>query len=53
MALTADVLAVVGNVVVQGDSDRVGCRAVVAGQVKSERISNEVNAYPHCLVNGA
>jgi MmpS family membrane protein len=25
----------------------------VNGQVKAERISNEVNAYTHCLVKGA
>lgn len=42
-----------GNVVAQGDSNRIGCRIVVDGQVKAERISNEVNAYTHCLVQGA
>ena len=42
-----------GNVVAQGDSNSIGCRIVVNGQVKAERISNEVNAYPHCLVKGA
>jgi hypothetical protein len=42
-----------GNVVAQGDSNRIGCRIVVDGQVKAERISNEVNAYTHCLVKGA
>ncbi len=53
MALTASVPTVVGNVVAQGDSDSIGCRIVVDGQVKAERISNEVNAYTHCLVKGA
>jgi hypothetical protein len=42
-----------GNVVAQGDSNRIGCRIVVDGQFKAERISNEVNAYTHCLVKGA
>ncbi len=53
MTLTASAPAVVGNVVAQGDSDSIGCRIVVDGQIKSERISNEVNAYTHCLVRGA
>jgi hypothetical protein len=53
MALTANVQTVVGNVVAQGDSGSIGCRIVVDGQVKAERISNEVNAYTHCLVRGA
>ncbi len=53
MTLTANATTVVGNVVAQGDSDSIGCRIVVDGQVKSERISNEVNAYTHCLVKGA
>lgn len=53
ISLTANVTTVVGNVVAQGDSDSIGCRIVVDGQVKAERISNEVNAYTHCLVKGA
>jgi hypothetical protein len=51
--ITANVPAVMGNVVAQGDSNSIGCRIVVNGQVKAERISNEVNAYTHCLVKGA
>lgn len=53
MTLTARTPAVVGNVVAQGDSDSIGCRIVIDGRVKAERISNEVNAYTHCLVKGA
>ena len=53
LQITANVPAVVGNVVAQGDSNSIGCRIVVNGQVKAERISNEVNAYTHCLVKGA
>jgi hypothetical protein len=49
----ASMPAIIGNVVAQGDSDSIGCRIVVDGQVKAERISNEVNAYTHCLVKGA
>jgi hypothetical protein len=53
ISLTTNVPTVVGNVVAQGDSDSIGCRIVVDGQVKAERISNEVNAFTHCLVKGA
>jgi Mycobacterium membrane protein len=53
LQISANLPAVVGNVVAQGDSTSIGCRIVVNGQVKAERISNEVNAYPHCLVSGA
>lgn len=53
LRITAKVPTVVGNVVAQGDSDSIGCRIVVDGQVKAERISNDVNAYTHCLVKGA
>jgi hypothetical protein len=44
---------VLGNIVAQGDSDSIGCRIVVDGEIKAERISNEVNAFTHCLVKGA
>jgi hypothetical protein len=45
--------AVVASLVAQGDSHSIGCRIVVDGEVKAERVSNEVNAYTHCLVQGA
>lgn len=45
--------SVVGSVVAQGDGDSIGCRILVNGEVKAERISNEVNALTHCLVKGA
>ena len=45
--------AVVGNIMAQGDSDSIGCRIVVDGEVKAERISNEVNAFTFCLLKAA
>ncbi|MGB7111454.1 MAG: MmpS family protein [Mycobacterium sp.] len=45
--------AVVGNILAQGDSDSIGCRIVVDGEVKAERISNEVNAFTFCLLKAA
>jgi hypothetical protein len=53
LKITTTSPSVVGSIVAQGDSDSIGCRIVVDGEVKAERISNEVNAYTHCLVKGA
>jgi hypothetical protein len=43
----------VGSVMAQGDSNSIGCRIVVDGEVKAERISNEVNAFTFCLLKNA
>ena len=53
LKITTDSSAVVSNVVAQGDSDMIGCRIVVDGEVKAERISNRVNAFTYCLVKDA
>jgi hypothetical protein len=45
--------AVFANVVVQGDSDDIGCRIVVNGEVKDERSAYGVNALTYCLVKSA
>jgi hypothetical protein len=45
--------AVVGNVVAQGDSDSIGCRIVVDGQVKAEKITHEVSAFTFCQLKDA
>ncbi|MUM20118.1 hypothetical protein FZI91_00150 [Mycobacterium sp. CBMA271] len=42
-----------GNIVAQGDGDQIGCRIIVNGEVKVERVSNEHNAYIYCLVKSA
>lgn len=41
------------NLVAQGNSGSLGCRILVDGVVKDERIVNEVNAYTFCLVKSA
>jgi hypothetical protein len=41
------------NVVAQGNSDSLGCRITVDGEVKDERVVNTVNAYTFCLVKSA
>jgi hypothetical protein len=53
LAITTNSAAVVGKIVAQGDSNSIGCRIVVNGEVKAESISHEVNAFTHCLVGGA
>ncbi len=45
--------AVAGSLVAQGDSDNIGCRIVVDGEVKAERVSNEVNAFTFCQLKAA
>lgn len=45
--------AIVGNIVAQGDSESIGCRIMVDGKVKAERIANEVNAFTFCLLKAA
>jgi hypothetical protein len=45
--------ATIGSVVAQGDSDSIGCRIIIDGEVKAERISNEVNAFTSCLLKSA
>lgn len=42
--------SIVGNVVAQGNSDSLGCRIVVDGVVKAERISHELNAFTYCVL---
>ena len=39
--------------VAQGDSDSIGCRIVVDGEVKAEKITHEVNAFTFCLLKAA
>ena len=53
LKLTTNQAAVMGNIVAQGNADSIGCRIVVDGVVKAERISNEVNAYTFCLLKAA
>lgn len=45
--------AIIGNLAAQGNSNSIGCRLLIDGEVKDERISNEVNAYTFCLLKAA
>lgn len=42
--------AAAANIVAQGNSDTIGCRITVDGELKDERVSNGVNAQTFCLV---
>lgn len=53
LKITTNLPTVMGNIVAQGDSDTIGCRIIVDGEVKAERISNEVNAYTFCVLKAA
>jgi len=43
----------VGSIAAQGDSDSIGCRILVDGEVKSEKVTNEVSAFTSCLLKAA
>jgi hypothetical protein len=51
--ITTTNAAMMGDLVAQGNSDSIGCRIVVDGVVKAEKISNEVNAFTFCMVKSA
>jgi hypothetical protein len=51
--LTTTVPAVIANVVAQGDSDNIGCRITVNGEVKDEHSSAGHHAQTSCLVKAA
>lgn len=51
--ITTTTPAVIANVVAQGDSDRIGCRITVNGEVKDEQSSSGHHAQTFCLVKAA
>jgi hypothetical protein len=51
--ITTTVPAVIANVVAQGNSDNIGCRITVNGEVKDERSSAGHHAQTSCLVKAA
>jgi Mycobacterium membrane protein len=51
--ITTTVPAVIANVVAQGDSDNIGCRITVNGEVKDERSTAGHHAQTSCLVKAA
>ena len=53
LTINPDSPAVIGSIVAQGNDNSIGCRIVVDGDVKVERISNEVKAFTHSLLAAA
>ena len=51
--ITTTVPAVIANVVAQGNSDNIGCRITVNGEVKEEQSSAGHHAQTSCLVKAA
>jgi MmpS family membrane protein len=51
--VTTTVPAVIASVVAQGNSDNIGCRITVNGEVKDERSSAGHHAQSSCLVKAA
>ena len=45
--------AMAANILVQGDSDQIGCRITVDGTVRDEKSTDGVNAQTFCLVKSA
>jgi Mycobacterium membrane protein len=53
LMLTTTLTAVAANVVAQGDSDSIGCRITVNGDVREEHSVDAHNAQTSCLVKSA
>jgi hypothetical protein len=53
LTLTTTAPAASANIVAQGDSDTIGCRITVNGELKDEKTSTGVNAQTFCLVKSA
>jgi hypothetical protein len=51
--VTTTLSAMVANIVAQGNSDSLGCRIIVNGDVRDEHAATELNAATYCLVKSA
>ena len=43
----------IGSIAAQGDSDIIGCRILVDGVVKAEKVTHEVSAFTSCMLKAA
>lgn len=50
LTLTTNAPAAAANIVAQGNSDTIGCRITVDGEVKAERVTNGISAQTFCIV---
>ncbi|MCH9730949.1 MAG: MmpS family protein [Actinomycetia bacterium] len=53
LTLSTTAPSAVANVVAQGNSTSIGCRIIIDGKVKDEKVSNGVNSQTFCLVKSA
>jgi Mycobacterium membrane protein len=53
ITVTTTLSSMVANIVAQGNSDSLGCRIIVNGDVRDEHASTELNAATYCLVKSA
>ena len=53
LTLTTTAPAASANIVAQGDTDSIGCRITVNGELKDEKTNTGVNAQTFCLVKSA
>jgi hypothetical protein len=53
LTLTTTAPAASANIVAQGDTDTIGCRIFVNGELKDEKTATGVNAQTFCLVKSA
>ena len=53
LEITTTVPSLVGSIAAQDDGDSIGCRIIVDGVVKAEKITHEVSAFTSCLLKAA
>lgn len=53
LPIVTTLTAVVANVVAQGDSDNLGCRITVNGQIRDQQMVSAHHAQASCLVKSA
>ena len=53
LTLSTTAPSAVANVVAQGNSTSIGCRIIIDGELKDEKVSNGVNSQTFCLVKSA
>ena len=53
LILSTTAPSAVANVVAQGNSTSIGCRIIIDGELKDEKVSNGVNSQTFCLVKSA
>jgi len=53
LTLTPASTGAIGSIVAQGDSGSIGCRILVDGETRTEKITIQPSAFTYCLVTGA